>query len=70
MRPAAAGRFFFRYNRGVCASTWLRVLRGGLAGLLFYAAGERALAGSDWTVALVFALLGAWLLWQAITGAG
>jgi hypothetical protein len=54
----------------MCVSTGLRVLRGLLAGVLLYAAGERALRGGEWTVTLVFGLLGAWLLWQAITGAG
>lgn len=54
----------------MCASTIARVLRGVLAGAMFFVAGETFLTVGFAVPALLIALLGAVLTWQAVTGGG
>jgi hypothetical protein len=53
----------------MCGSTILRVLYGVLSGFLFFTAGARLLESGLGFSPVVYALLGVWLGWIAISGA-
>jgi hypothetical protein len=54
----------------MCASTLTRILRGVLAGVMFYFAGERFLTAGFSVPPLLLSLVGVLLVWQAFSGAG
>jgi hypothetical protein len=54
----------------MCAATWVRVFRGVLALAVFYIAVERFLTSGFSAFSVLFVVLGLFLGWQALTGAG
>lgn len=54
----------------MCASTVVRIFQGFAAVALFYLSGEHYFSSGFGSHTALFALLGAWLAWQAATGTG